>query len=78
MVSAMHPMKFSPFAGGQRSKDRMLGYRLTSSELAVTLGDYVLHAGDIFKDFVVSCAMGVPRGKARAGDLRPKEHIRAI
>lgn len=51
MVSAVHPMKFSPLARGQRSKDWMLGNRLTSSVLGVTSRDDVLHASDIFKYF---------------------------
>lgn len=51
MVSAMDPMKFLPLAGGQRPKDRMLGYRFTSAELVVTGRDHFLHAGDVFKDF---------------------------
>ena len=51
MVSAMHPVKLSPFAGSQGPKDRMFRYRLSLSELVITSCDYVIHLGDIFKDF---------------------------
>ena len=49
-MSAMHPVKLSPFAGSQGPKDRMFSYRLSPSELGIAFGDYFLHARDVFED----------------------------
>jgi hypothetical protein len=67
MMSAMYPMKFSPFASGQGSKEWMLGYRLTPSKLGVAFGDYRFHTRDIFKN--LRCQLR-DRSASRQGMLR--------
>jgi hypothetical protein len=47
----------------------MLGYWLTVAELGIALGNQVLHARDIFKDF---------RGQLRGGGTTRKDALRRL
>src|SRR5579862_1370069 len=47
----MHPMKFTPFARGQRSQHRMLRDRIAPSEFDIAPRDHAFHALYIFENF---------------------------